>query len=70
MMEKECFAYKNGGCIALNVKKCEGTSCGFFKTKAQLIEEQERVFKRIQSLDKSSKVNIMALYYKGKRNLR
>ena len=69
MMEKECFAYKNGRCKALKVKKCEGTSCGFFKTKAQMLEDQERVFKRIKSLDAPSRINIMELYYKGKMSL-
>ncbi|QNO16564.1 hypothetical protein HYG86_00435 [Alkalicella caledoniensis] len=68
-MEKECFAYKNGRCKALKVKKCEGTSCGFFKTKAQILEDQERVFKRIKSLDPATQRNIMEIYYGGKMGL-
>ncbi len=68
-MEKECFAYKNARCKALKVKKCEGTSCGFFKTKAQIAEDQERVFKRIKSLDPATQRNIIEVYYGGKMGL-
>ena len=50
MMEKHCFAYRNGKCKALKVKKCEGDSCPFFKTKAQADEDQKKVFRRINSL--------------------
>lgn len=69
MMEKKCFAYKNGKCKALRVKKCEGESCCFFKTKTQAEEDQKKVFRRINSLDPATKRNIMDLYYGGKMSL-
>ena len=47
MIEKHCFAYRNGKCKALKVKKCEGDSCPFFKTKVQADEDQKKVFRRI-----------------------
>ena len=31
VLEKDCFAYKIGGCTALNVEDCCG--CGFYKKK-------------------------------------
>ena len=69
MDEKNCFAYKFGKCKALKVRKCEGVSCGFFKTKSQVDEDQKRVFRRIKSLDEASRRHIMELYYKGKMSL-
>ncbi len=69
MDEKNCFAYKNRRCKALKITKCEGVSCGFFKTKSQVEEDQKRVFRRIKSLDEDSRKHIMELYYKGKMSL-
>ena len=69
MMEKHCFAYRNGKCKALKVKKCEGDSCPFFKTKAQADEDQKKVFRRINSLDPATRRNIMELYYGGNMSL-
>jgi hypothetical protein len=68
-MEKQCFAYRNGKCKALKVKKCEGESCPFFKNKAQADEDQKKVFRRINSLDPATRRNIMELYYGGKMSL-
>ena len=36
MKELMCFAYKEGKCKVLSVKKCEGESCRFLKTKEQM----------------------------------
>jgi hypothetical protein len=69
MMEKQCFAYRNGKCKVLKVKKCEGESCSFFKTKDQVDEDQKKVFRRINSLDPATRRNIMDLYYGGKMSL-
>jgi len=68
-MEKQCFAYRNGKCKVLKVKKCEGESCSFFKTKVQVDEDQKKVFRRINSLDPATRRNIMDLYYGGKMSL-
>ncbi|NDL68592.1 hypothetical protein [Anaerotalea alkaliphila] len=67
--EKMCFAYRNGKCGVLKVKKCEGKSCCFFKTKVEAEEDQKKVFRRINSLDPATRKNIMDLYYGGKMNL-
>jgi len=69
MMAKHCFAYRNEKCKALKIKKCEGDSCPFFKTKAQADEDQKKVFRRINSLDPATRRNIMELYYGGKMSL-
>ncbi|WP_051531146.1 hypothetical protein [Clostridiisalibacter paucivorans] len=69
MMEKHCFAYRNRKCKVLKVKKCEGDSCPFFKTKARADEDQKKVFRRINSLDPATRRNIMDLYYGGKMSL-
>jgi hypothetical protein len=69
MMEQQCFGYRKGKCGVLKVKKCEGNGCSFFKTKAQTIEDQKKVFRRIKSLDPATKKNIMDLYYGGKMSL-
>lgn len=69
MTEEVCFAYKNGKCKALNVKKCAGEDCGFFKTAAQLAEEQRKVLERIRSLDQETKEHIIHLYYGGKMSV-
>ena len=68
-MEKQCFAYRNGKCKVLKVKKCEGESCSFFKTQDQVDEDQKKVFRRINSLDPATRRNIMDLYYGGKMSL-
>lgn len=67
--EKKCFGYRNGKCSVLKVKKCEGDSCSFFKTKVQASEDQKKVFRRVNSLDPAAKKNIMDLYYGGKMSL-
>jgi len=69
MIEMNCFAYRNGKCKALKVRKCDGESCPFFKTKAQADEDQKKVFSRISSLDSATKRNIMDLYYGGNMSL-
>jgi len=69
MMEKHCFAYRNGRCKVLTVKKCEGEQCSFLKTSAQVEEDKKHVFRRIKSLDEASRRHIMDLYYGGKMSL-
>lgn len=69
MNEKECFAYKNGKCKALKVTHCEGDGCRFYKTKEQLDEAQEKVFKRIRSLDAETGSSIINQYCGGKLKL-
>ena len=69
MRELMCFAYKEGKCKVLSVKKCEGESCRFLKTKEQMDEDQIKVFRRIRSLDPQTRRNIMDLYYGGKMSL-
>ena len=48
--EQECFAYRRGGCRILTVNKCQGESCRFLKTKAEVVEGQKKALKRIRSL--------------------
>jgi hypothetical protein len=30
-----CFAYSNDKCSALNIRRCQGTPCAFYKTRKQ-----------------------------------
>ena len=69
MMEERCFAYNKGKCNALNVKKCQGEGCPFFKTREQLREDKKKVLRRTNSLEPALKKNIMELYYDGKMRL-
>jgi hypothetical protein len=62
----ECFALRKGRCTALNVKKCEGSSCSFYKTEEQYKEGREKAIKRINSLDQVTKGHILETYYGGK----
>lgn len=69
MKETMCFAYKNGRCKILTVKKCEGEQCSFLKTASQVEEDKKNVFRRIKSLDEATRKHIMELYYEGKMSL-
>lgn len=63
---KDCFAYINGRCRALTVKKCEGSRCNFYKSKDQQLNDKERARQRVLSLNKNTKRHIIDKYYKGK----
>ncbi len=68
-MMTDCFAYMKSGCRVLNVRKCEGKSCPFMKTKEQLEENRLKVMKRIRSLDDDVVRYIIETYYGGKMEL-
>ena len=59
MMEKYCFAYRNGNCKALKVRRCQGEGCPFFKTNARAAEEQKKVFARIRLMDPASRLSLI-----------
>lgn len=61
-----CFASRKGKCSVLNVSKCEGLKCGFYKTEAQITEERGKTFKRIKSLEKEEQLEISEKYYGNK----
>ena len=62
---ESCFAYINGRCNVLKVKKCQGESCKFFKTQEQLAKERKAAFEHIRSLDESTRQKIVDNYYGG-----
>lgn len=66
--KRDCFGYKNGECNILTVNKCEGPSCGFYKTKEQLQKERQQVIRHIQSLDLFTQEHIQETYFSGKLN--
>lgn len=43
--KKQCFAYTENGCAALQAYNCKG--CKFFKTKTQLAKEEKRTEERL-----------------------
>lgn len=61
-----CFASRKGKCSVLNVSKCDGSSCGFYKTEEQIQQERKLTFKRIKSLDKGTQMHIAESYYGNK----
>lgn len=61
-----CFALRKGRCTVLNVKKCGGLSCSFYKTEAQYNEDRQKAFKKIGSLDEVTQRHISETYYGGK----
>lgn len=61
-----CFASRKGKCSVLNVSKCDGSSCGFYKTEEQIQQERNLTFKRIKSLDKGAQMHIAESYYGNK----
>ena len=49
-MKTTCFAYFNGGCLALNPAICETKKCPFFKTKEQIELEYYKALYRKEKL--------------------
>ena len=44
-IKKNCFAYKNNNCTALNNLYCAKEKCSFYKTHKQLLERQLKLNK-------------------------
>lgn len=44
-IKKDCFAYKNNNCTALNDLYCAKEKCSFYKTRKQLLERQLKLNK-------------------------
>lgn len=61
---KDCFAYRQNGCTALKIRKCEG--CSFYKTKEEYQLGRRLALERILSLDKDLQDHINKTYYGGK----
>lgn len=65
-MEPICFANENNYCRSLDVKKCPGLKCPFFKTVGEQETHQKRAFERIAALDKVMQTYIAEKYYERK----
>ncbi len=66
-MFNNCFANFNNRCQILKVGKCnDHTTCPFYKTKKDCEEGIEKIYKRINSLDKNTQATISEQYYSGK----
>lgn len=67
-MPDACFAARGSfRCNVLTVPKCMGKlNCPFYKTKAQLIQEQCDTNKHLRSLDKMEQLYISEKYMGGK----
>lgn len=61
-----CFALRKSRCSVLNIEKCKGMKCSFYKTEEQIQQERKIAFKRIKSLDKSTQIHIAESYYGNK----
>lgn len=61
-----CFALRNSRCSVLNIEKCKGIKCSFYKTEEQIQQERKIAFKRMKSLDKSTQLHIAESYYGNK----
>lgn len=67
--EKKCFAYDNGKCKILQIRKCEGPECNFLKTKKEFDEGHLRALKRIKDLDEIDRRNILRIYYPNEKKI-
>ena len=45
-MNKDCFAYLNNGCVALNSVLCDKSKCPFYKTHAQIQRDYNKAVER------------------------
>lgn len=64
----DCFALKeNGKCTVLSGEICEGTSCGFYKTKKEQEKSLEKANMRLRSLPKDQQEMIADRYHNGKK---
>ncbi|HAS04383.1 MAG TPA: hypothetical protein DCR71_01275 [Dehalococcoidia bacterium] len=66
-MNNKCFGARGkNGCKILVVKKCPGTSCSYFKTKAEYRSGRLKAFRRLAGLDKEYQSYIAGKYYRGR----
>ena len=63
MKKTDCFAYRDGGCIAL--KGCWCRNCSFYKTKEQHDRGRAAAFARIARLYTTDQYCISYQYYNG-----
>lgn len=64
----DCFAWKeNDKCTALSGGICEGTSCGFHKTKEEHRKSVELANERLRKLPEYQQADIADRYYGGIR---
>ena len=64
----DCFASKeNGKCSVLSVGKCQGISCGFYKTREEQARSLEKANERLRSLPEYQQEAIADKYYGGVR---
>lgn len=67
-MNKDCFAYKNNQCRALNeIGWCtDDKTCAFYKTKEEQNDSINKSYNRFASLDDVTQKYIADKYYNGK----
>lgn len=64
----DCFAMSEGGkCTVLSAGKCQGTSCGFHKTREEQARSLEKANERLRSLPEYQQEAIVDKYYGGVR---
>lgn len=64
----DCFAInENGKCTILSGGICEGTACGFHKTKKEQEKSLEKADVRLRNLPECQQEEIADRYYGGKR---
>lgn len=63
MVRADCFAAKDGRCIALVSARC--STCGFFKTAEQAEADNLSALQRIHSLPQEKQILIADAYYGG-----
>ena len=63
-MTTQCFALQpDGTCKALTVQHCPGTTCTFYKTKAQQARALKRSERRIARLSARQQAHIREKYF-------
>ena len=65
-MNKNCFAYTNKRCRALDKMLCATGSCPFYKTAEEYENGIKKSYERINSMDSAAQESISDTYYKGR----
>lgn len=65
-MEK-CFGNRKGKCMILEISKCSGTGCCFYKSDEEFRDGQRKSMNRIKSLGSQRRKYIMKKYHSRRR---
>ena len=65
--ENKCVYSLSNGCSILNIKKCSGITCSFYKTLEDSKESQNKWCAHMRSISAEKQKQISRNYYGGKK---